>query len=408
VLNRPRTALDPLGIPVGGFLAYGQLAYTGAYDSNVFATPIDTRADYISIISPKAAILSNWTRHALNLSAGADIGRYMEYSKQNFNDWRVTADGRLDVTSDIQVFGGGDFAHLHTLRTSPDDSGGLEPTQYTSASAFARYRHRLGRFSFTPQATFKRLDYDDTPAIRDGMLVDIDQDFRDRDEYTIELRGGYEIIPESNELFVRVRGNDRDYDESRVIPLSESLGFPIEIDRSSHGYEVVAGLDLDLGGIMFGEIFAGYRGQSYKSPLPDIDTPTFGVTIDWNVTRLTTVNFKVERDINEATQDFYSGYIATIASLTIDHELRRDLLLNATFRVADNDYQGISTPIGKAKRDDTIYGAVVGAKYLLNRHLYASIGYTYLQRDSTDNTQLGSRARDYKIHAVFFRLETQY
>jgi hypothetical protein len=409
VLNRPRTAVDPLGIPVGGFRVYGQLGYTGVYDSNVFATPIDTRSDYISIISPKAAIRSNWTRHALNLSAGADIGRYMDFSRQDFDDWRVASDGRLDVTSDIKIFGGGEFANLHQPRSSPDDSRGLEPTKYTSTSAFARYRHRLGRFSFAPQATFQRLDYDDVPAIRNGMLVDIDQDFRDRDEYTIELRGGYEIIPESNKLFVRVRGIDRDYDQSRAFPLGPLPGFPAEIDRSSEGYGIDAGLEFDLGGIMFGEFFAGYREQRYKSPLPDIDTPTFGVSVDWNVTRLTTVNFNVERDIKETTNAFYSGYVSTVARLTVDHELRRNLLLNASFSVADNDYVGISTPVGTAKREDTIYSAGVGAKYLLNRHLYASLGYVYLQRNSSDNTLTpGSLGRDYKIHAVFFQLETQY
>lgn len=409
VVNRPRPEVDPLGFPVGGFQAYGQLALTEVYDTNVFATPVDERSDYITVVSPRAALLSDWTRHALNFWADADIGRYWEYTKQDFNDWRVAADGRLDVTRNVQIFAGGEYAHLHQLRTSPDDTRGLEPTQYDKTSAFVRYRQRLGRFSFAPQATFERFEYDNVPAIRNGMLVSIDQQFRNRDEYSLDLRVGYELIQESNELFVRLRGIDRVYDQLQPFPLGPLPGFPSEIDRSSTGYEADVGLDLDLGGITFGQVFVGYRQENYKSPLPDIGTPTFGVSVDWNPTRLTTINLNVERSINEVTQALYSGYISTVGRLSIDHELRRDFLLNVNFSLADHDYVGVSTPVGTAKREDTIYGVGVAAKYFLNRHLYASLGYTYLQRNSSDNTlPPGSLNRDYKIHLVYLSLETQY
>jgi hypothetical protein len=372
VTTLPRPELDPLGIPWRGFLVFPTLAYSGAFNSNVFATQTDVEADFISIISPQGAVRSNWNRNALNVFAGADIGRYANFPGENYNDWNFSAEGQVDATDSIQFAGGGRFEQLHEDRGDPDAlSRALEPTVYTSAGVFASYSHERGPVSFAFSGDFDRVDYEDVPGIIDGQAITFDQDDRDRNQYEAGLRSGYEFMPDY-EAFVRARAIFREYDQLQNIT---------EFDRSSDGYEVVAGFDSDFGGLLYGDVFAGYRQQDYISPLPDIGTPTFGVSVDWNVTTLTTVNINVSRSIVETNDAFFSGYVSTSGEAGIDHALRRNLLINVTLGITDNDFAGIAN----ATRDERYFGVGTDINYTINRHFRASLTYQFTERNSSEN-----------------------
>ncbi len=73
----------------------------------------------------------------------------------------------------------------------------------------------------------------------------------------------------------------------------------------------------------------------------------------------------------------------------------RNLLLHANVAVTENDYEQID-------REDRIYEAGVSARYLMNRNLYATVGYQHRQRkrDAASST-------DYKQNVVTVRLELQ-
>ena len=143
------------------------------------------------------------------------------------------------------------------------------------------------------------------------MPVIIDQDDRDRDEYTLGLQGAYEIGHDHN-VFLRARSIVRDYDK-----LQKFTGF----DRSSDGFEVGAGAVPDFGGVTQGRFFAGYRKQNYSDPLPDISEPVFDISLIWNPSVLTSLELDVQRDFGETTAFLYSGYVSTSARVKIDHEL---------------------------------------------------------------------------------------
>jgi hypothetical protein len=391
VMTRQRQDFDAIGIRVGGFAVFPVLAYTGVYDTNIFATENDTESDFISTVSPNVAIRSNWNNHALNLSASADIGRYATFGSQDFNDWQVSGDGRLDITRDAQLFAGGGYSHLHEPRTSPNAADGLKPTLYTETSAFGRYEQSFGRPNLTAQGDFAKLAFDNATAPNGQIIV---EDDRDRNDFDVGLRGGYQITPR-HQAFLRGRGIFRNYDS-----LQSSTNF----DRSSQGYEIVAGVQLDLGGVTFGDVFVGYRDQIYKDPLPNISVPTFGLALDWNASTLTTVNVSVERDIGETTDEFFSGFISTTGGIIIDHELKRNFLLSSNFTVTNNEYVGIES----AEKNDYIYTAGFKIKYMLNRYFYGSIGYEYQKRNSSDNINTDDFSdNNYKIHTLFFRLEAQ-
>ncbi len=222
-----------------------------------------------------------------------------------------------------------------------------------------------------------------------GTLPTIDNDDRDRVESSVTLRAGYEIVPEY-EAFIRGEVNNQAY-----LKAVDDNGF----SRDSNGYELVAGVAGDLTGVTFGDLFAGFREQRYDDDnLDTIGGITWGADITWNVTGLTTVHAGIVRRIEETTSGGSSGFFATRYSLSADHELLRNLLLNANVAFTQKDYEGI-------KREDQIYEAGVSARYLLNRNFYASASYKYTQRERVDGAP-GDDA-DYKQNVITVGVELQ-
>ena len=227
------------------------------------------------------------------------------------------------------------------------------------------------------EATILRLDYDKTNT--EGG-PSISNSGRDRNVYAGSLQLGYELVP-SYEVFVRGEGNSRDYDDRIAVG---------GVDRNSQGYNAVVGVALDLGGVTFGELYAGYLEQFYDtSTLTTTSAPTFGGTLTWNATTLTTLNARVVRVVQETTQTSpsgspSSGILRTTGALSADHELLRNLILTAGITVTNDDYEDI-------KRNDYYYVPGLNVRYLMNRNVYANIGYQFVHfvtngRDSTDES----------------------
>jgi hypothetical protein len=96
-------------------------------------------------VSPNLRARSNWRNHQLNLGANATIGRYASESDENFEDFSVGLDGRLDITRRNQLRLGGSYNQLHEGRGSPDNVRGVESTVFTVGSGFLTYAYQDGR-----------------------------------------------------------------------------------------------------------------------------------------------------------------------------------------------------------------------------------------------------------------------
>ncbi len=381
--SRRRPDYDPLGVRLGGFFLYPRAAITEVFRDNVTFSNSEKDSDLISVFSPGVQLKSNWNVHALNLFADMDLGRHVANTDEDFLDWRSGFDGRVDIDRSTNVTGGFTFAELHEERSSPDQTSAAEPVVYTRYGPKAAVNKRFNRLSMRLGGDLTYYNFDDVPS-RSGAIINMDD--RDRRETQGLLRLGYEIVPQY-EAFVRGNVNQRSYDD-RV----DDGG----VDRDSKGWEVVAGIALDLGGVTFGNIFAGYLSQDFDDrTLKTVDGLNFGGDITWNPTRLTTVKLAVTRTVEETTLSGAAGALSTRARLTVDHELLRNLILSAGAEYQNNDYEGIT-------RQDDVISVGGGADYLLNRYLRLRFRYTYDLRES-DVT-----GGDYKVNTVLLRLVTQY
>ena len=380
-----RMAADhaPLGIRAGSFLVIPKVELTETYNDNIYATKNNTKSDFVTSVRPEIAARSNWSRHAVNALARADIKKYADNNSEDNDNYLVAADGRLDVMRDTSIGGGVSYAQDHEDRGDPNTIGSpTEPVEFNTAVARVGAFRGLGRANARFDSEVKQLSYDNGSTSTGAVL---NNSVRDRNEYTQTLRLGYQIDSRF-EAFVRGAFDNRVYDKKTN-------------NRSNNGQTYVAGSTFDISGKTKGEVFAGVAQRSYgNAAFKDISEPTFGGKVTWNATDLTSVIASINRGIEETTIGASSGFVNTNYDLGVEHALTRDILLKGNVGYTNNDYKGNASN----QREDDIYSAGIGADYYLNRCLKAGLSYNYTDRNS--NITGG----DYSRNAVMLKLTATY
>jgi len=363
VMTRPKPELDPLGTRLGSFLLFPSIGLGMEFDDNIYRTENDRESDFVAHVAPELRLVSDWNNHELELRANLEAGRYFDNTSEDYADWGLETNGRVDVSRSTQVFGGLQYEGLHEDRGSPDGAVGVEPTEFDRATASIGASHRFNRITVTGEGRFVQLDFDD---VRAGGGGHINNDDRDRDVWIAAAQANYEIVP-AYQAFVRAVYNVRDYRLG-----TDDFG----IDRDSDGIEVVVGTEFDLTGVTFGNVFAGYRSQWYQDDsLDSIDGFAFGGQLTSNFTPITTGQLTVQRQIEETSVNTAEGFWSTSVRATLDHELLRNLVLRGGLAYYLQEYEGID-------RDDDVFLATAGALWQANRHLGFGATYTFESRDS--------------------------
>ena len=228
--------------------------------------------------------------------------------------------------------------------------------------------------------------YNAVPLIGGGISP---QSSGDVNIYQAVLRGNYEFIPDY-QAYIRFSPS------LRIFPNT----FPGVPSVNSQDYRADVGLQVFPTGLIYGEIYAGYLTQDFRvSSLGAISAPDAGGRVVWNVTPLTTLTVNASRAINTTIPSIGNGtgYLASVVALNVDHELLRNLLLNANVGYESDQFQGLN-------RTDDVISAGASVKYLLNRNLYLGGSYTYQQRSSSGTTA----GTPYAQSIVMLRLSSQF
>jgi len=380
VAQRYRPGLESEGMPVGAMKLYPQAGVETVYIDNVFATQNGERDDLALLFTPEARLTSTTSKYRAELGANAEVARYSDFDSENYEDLRfwTTADtgfGNSEVSADLRL------SALHEDRTSPDDVRGSELTEFSDNSIDLNYSYRPGRLFTRVDGGFRRLNFDDTDAPGGGS---IDNDDRDRDITELGVRVGYSLSPDLA-IYGELRGDGIDYDEQ-----TDDDGF----ERSSDGVQLRAGTLIEITELISGEFYLCYEERDYDdSSFSDVDGLIFGGDVVWNLTQLTTVTAEAHRRVDDTTIVGASGIMKTLIGVGIDHELRRNLILNANLAYINDDFKGIS-------REDDIVGLEIGGRYLMNRYAYVDFGYGYSDRDTSPSSSAG---RVFTINEVFVR-----
>jgi hypothetical protein len=364
VTSRRRPQYDPVGVRAGSFFIYPSLELTPLFDTNIFQTSGNRKSDILAIISPEIVARSNWRRHEFNFGGRADIGRYKSFTSENYEDISFVASGRYDIRRDSYLFATGRWAQRHEERGSPDDRGGVNPTVFWAAEALGGVNYKFSRIAVRLQGLYRNLNFFDVRAL--GSPGEINNDDRDRNEAIGTLRVSYDVSPRFA-AFMEGSGN-----VVRYIHRPDDDGF----NRNNAGFGINAGASYEITGKLFAEAFAGYLHQNFDdSRFPTITGPAGGLTLTWNATGLTTVKAGVTRSIEQTTLIGTSGFFSTQFRASVDHELRRNVILSGFGSFQIDNYRG-------GGREDKWYRAGASAKWLVNRYSNILGAYQYTHRQS--------------------------
>jgi hypothetical protein len=329
------------------------------YDSNIYATSGSETGSLGSYIAPRLELESNWGRHALNLMLAADEFIYFHDSSINRTNVYGSADGKVDIARDLNWTGGasgglfeeqiGDFNTIFDA---------AEPTKYTTVNTWSTLTKAFNRIEVSVGGSYNYFHYFDVETL-DG--VSVNQDFRDGDVIEGSGRISY-LVTEGSRVFADFSYNWQDYKGD---------------DDDSDGWQALAGVEFDITHLLRGELGIGYMEQYFQSGGTEGGI-SYHAGLTWNPTPLMTVNLSADRAVESSAYADTSGVITDSATLTVDYEVLRGVVLSPSASIQTGNY--VDGDYG----DEMTYDLGLKLDYVMNRFITLGAGYVYSYTDFED------------------------
>lgn len=367
VMDRRRPAYDAIGIPVGAFRLYPTMDFTSSFDDNVFRQPNGV-SDWFFTESPTVRLMSEWERHFLEVYGGLDNYDYASNGRLSLTDWILGTDGRLDIVRGAFISGMLSYGEQHESLQSPNTLGSqYSPNRYYKTDAEVTAAYQRARVGVELGGSFDRYAWMSTPLIGGGRLDNAD---RNEDEYQAYAKFIYDFSP-------GYTGFVKTYYDSRVFDRFYDRG---DVHRSSTGYRVNGGVDLQLSNLLSGEIYAGYLEQHYAqdvtNPLRSAAGIDFGSSLNWYTTPRLTVHLNAWHVLTDVTIVGSSASSDEAMQLSADYEMLYNVILQGYFGYTHSKFIGLD-------RTDQYPSAGIAARYLVNRYLSAKLSYDFSERSSS-------------------------
>jgi hypothetical protein len=354
VQSRARPAFDPLGIRFGTVMVRPLLSESFGYDDNILGAP-QHRGAWEIATDPSVLIGTETSSGSLGMYFSANDVRYLGVPSQDRTDGSAFLGGSINIGRDKLTLASG-YVAGHEDRTSLDALPSDQPVAFQVGNLRAAYAAEFGRLTVTPAIEVNRWRFDNTTVFG----VPTTETARDRTTAQGAMTVRYAWMPVRDLLLVtRVLDTHYDY---------PALGVPT---NNSTSWQALIGADYDDNTVWRYRLLGGIEYRDAASAT--IASQTTGIAegeITWSPSGLTTARTTVTRGIEDAAQTGLSSYTYTSGILTLDHELFRNVLLNAstTLRQATFNQTG-------GQQFGFTFGT--GATWLINRSLRLSLTYDF-------------------------------
>jgi len=359
VLDRARPEFEAAGIPAGSFTLYPKVTLGAGMTDNIFQSQTGGKSDQSLWVDPRLLLQSNWTRRSLTISGGGNLLRYINNTSKNQNGWDVQINGTQEFAQESSLVLQGHSAQKFESQFSGSTLGDLQTAvPYNDSGASLRTDFHLNSVRLVAQIDFTRYNFGDVVTLGG---VTVSEANRNRDVFRGTGQAEF-AVSRSVSLFAQTSF------ERTAYAADFSPGVP---NRSSNSYRVIAGVSFDLTALVRGSVGLGYIKRDFSSALyTNLSGLSVESKLEWFPSGLTTVSVSARRLIQDSMAQGSSGYFATGGNLRVDHELLRNVLMNASVDYERDDYKGI-----QSKAD--VYRLNGGVNYLMSRTvgISANIGY---------------------------------
>lgn len=326
------------------------------HTDNIFRSSSNAKSDIITLFRPIVSIESDWDNHSLVFTGQADIGRHIENTIEDYEDYSLSTAFTIDVDDFTTASGNIGHSRSHGQRGDIDDPGQQLGTdiQHQTTVGFSAARAIPDGLELDGAFSATRVTVDDNGPI--------DNSDRARTDYNARVRMGWEI-EQGTSVFVQPAATF-----SRFHEKLDNFG----VNRDFNDYELTAGVRLDPSPITFLEFLAGLTQRKFAdaSFQDGTDYLVRGLFL-WNPTPVTTVNGSIDQTFSPASTPGISGTLTRTYSTSVDWTPRDPVILSAQATFRTEDFEG-STP--ERSRQSIILG--LSADWAIDRNFYTSIGVT--------------------------------
>ena len=368
-----RTDDQELGVKVGGFYLYPQIEMNEGYDSNVFAQnasqgPIT--GSLYSTVAPTLRAALELAEPPASLPRRSRLGFYPAAPTQNYVNYNLLADGKLDIDYDFYATGSAALVRTTEALGTPNAVAASAPTvQYAAPLNLAFYK-KFNRFFMNGSVNATKYWYEDYSTITSQGLPAAS---RERTEYAESLKIGYELT-EDFAIFIAPTVN-----QIRYLQTIDVVGQ----NRNADGATLGAGATWRLNEISVLEGSLGYTQQNNQSGLGNTGAYTFGLAGTWTGYAPLTLRPNISRGINQSALANYSAYVSTLAGLDFNYIIHDAWTMVGGLSYNTAEYTVVPGS-GAPSRTDTYLRGQIGLLYTLRPQVQIGPMFEYSSGSSTD------------------------
>ena len=344
--SRVRPEYDQQGVPVGTFLVFATLGAEASWNDNIYARSDIKAADEVLAMRPAIAAKSQGSRSDLEFQSQADIERYAHHASEDVVTWSVAGRGRFELGRDTTVATRLQFAsNIEQRGTTGDTLFGTRPVGYGQITVDLKLDQGFNRTRLTISGHLDRYRY--APRDLDGTVIDLS--YRDYTYLEGKARIAQAMSP-GVAAYVDLELDNNTY----------AFYVPQAGQRDSTQYAGLVGVAFGLNRLLQGEAAVGYFHRDFRGslnhPIGGLD---YNLSLAWSPTRLTTISLIADKAYQRAPLLGVAGFEQQDVSLTVVHELRRNLLLRPALAYSLAQY--VDGPF-----HDRFFSGLFGATWLLS------------------------------------------
>lgn len=355
----PPSLLKSSGLRVGDFALGGQASLGMLYDDNVDADDDERDEDVFLTFSPSVRARSTYARHSIGFGAGATTGTALNDTGDDYFDWRVGADGRLDLSRRSKVNASVGYSRDVEDDESVDAEDDDDDTPIHNINASLGYDVTSERLGFGVNGTLSRLDIEGDEFVdRDRTTLGLNGRLRYKWSDDLTFSGGPSYRHSTFDEDVADDGDGRDADE---------YGFQI-----GAGYRATRTVSTRAA--------IGYARAAFDDPdREDNDRMTGSAGLTWAPGNGTTLNLAASRNLGLSIEDGEDSRTNTTGSATLAHRLK----LGSRSALSSSLAVSVSR-VSDLDRTDKNVAAGLTYAYRLAQHAFLTSSYRFSRRDSED------------------------
>jgi hypothetical protein len=379
---------DAVGITVGSFTLIPQLEINTGVDNNVFAqaASLGPSGSLYTTVTPSLDLKSDWSNHMLHVVASGTVGWYASAPTQNFQNYGLAFDGKVDIHHDVYATWGIGYKRATEALGTPNVAFAQAPTVVDTLPVEIGLYQEFNDIFYQVGAKATRYWHYDNSLITSAGLP---ASSRDRFEYAETLRVGYHLS-DTLDLYLAPELSQVRYIETVNIDGQQ---------RNSNGTNIGFGATWRPNDISVLEGQVGYQTKSYDGGLGTDSGLSFSLKGQWSPYAPLTIRPTITRAITETALSDYKNFTSTTYAVDYTYIIHDAWTLAGGFLLSVADYAPIEGT-GVNPRTDYFFRGQIGLLYSLRPEIQIGPFFEYSHGSSTDPSGPSYDRQIYSIRLV--------